>query len=231
MDFTFEALERWPYPGKVTYNGYSPFSANMNKTYAQLRKELEKLGARNPVIQTGHHGEDIRMDGLPKVNARAPRFAGVCLIFERRLGGEWRFVELPSTKYQFWEDNLRAIVLTLEALRAVGRYGVAGTNVEGAGAGTTEAGKQYEGFARKKVEAQTGAPANGNGRMSREAAAAILAACAKGGWTTASLMAASPEEVKRCYRQAADNEHPDHGGTQGTFVRIGEAYKVLTQAA
>lgn len=223
MDFTFEALERWPYGGKVLNK--SPFKANINKTYAQLRAELKHLGARSPVIQTGHDAADIRFDGLPRANARLPRFPGVCLVFQRRIAGEWRFVEMPCTQYRYFEDNLRAIVLTLEALRAVGRYGVIGTNVEGAGASTTEAGKQYEGFARKKVEAQTGSPANGH--MTREAAAAVLAACAQGGWTAASLMTASPDEIERCYKQAARNEHPDVGGSHETFVRVGEAYSVL----
>ena len=224
MDFAFESLERWPYGGKLTNK--APFKANVNKTYSQLRAELKQLGARNPVIQTGHRGEDIRFDGLPKTNARLPAFPGVCLVFERRIGSEWRYVEMPCTQYRYFEDNLRAIVLTLESLRAVGRYGVIGTNVEEAGAGTTEAGKQYEGFARKKVESQAGAPANG--KMTREAAAAVLAACAQGGWTQATLMSASTDEVKRCYKQAAANEHPDVGGSQETFVRIREALKTLT---
>ncbi|HEV2704934.1 MAG TPA: hypothetical protein VGV59_03360, partial [Pyrinomonadaceae bacterium] len=78
LEFKYEALEKWPYGGKG--NKRAPFKANANKTYAQLRDELRRIGARNPVIQTGHRGEDIRQDGLPRVNARLPRFPGVCLV-------------------------------------------------------------------------------------------------------------------------------------------------------
>lgn len=235
MDFKFESLDRWPYAGKGDKK--ATFKTNYNRTLAQLRTELARANARAPIIQSGHLGEDIRFDGLPRVNARKPRFPGVCLVFEKwtptgqrneqgQMLGRYQTLEFPCATYDHWEDNLRAIVLTLEALRAVARYGVSGTGAEGAG--RTEEAKQYEGFARKKVEAQTGTPANGS--MSREAAAAVLAACAQGGWSAASLMTASAEEVKHCYQQAAKNEHPDVGGSHETFVRVNEAYKVMTGA-
>src|SRR5438105_2244155 len=80
-DFQFEALERWPYgkPGERR----AAFKTNYSKTLAQLRAELNRAGARNVIIQSGHRGEDIRFDGLPRVNARLPRFPGICLVFEK----------------------------------------------------------------------------------------------------------------------------------------------------
>jgi hypothetical protein len=234
IEFKFESLDRWPYAGKGSKR--ATFKTNYNRTLAQLRAELSRAHARNPVIQSGHLGEDIRFDGLPRVNARKPRFPGVCLVFEKwapigrtneagQMLGRYSTLEFPCATYDHWEDNLRAIVLTLEALRAVARYGVSGTGAEGAG--KTEEAKQYEGFARKKVEARTGTPP-GNGTMTKEAAAAILAACARGGWTQASLMTASAAEVKSCYKRAARHEHPDAGGSDETFARINEAYRVLS---
>src|SRR5688572_21589939 len=81
MDITFETLDRWPYGGKGDRN--SPFKASYPKTVALLKDELGRIHARRVAVQTGHHGDDIRMDGLPRVNARVPRFPGACLTFEK----------------------------------------------------------------------------------------------------------------------------------------------------
>jgi hypothetical protein len=231
-DFQFEALERWPYakPG----NRRATFKANYSKTLAQLRAELSRAGARSVVIQSGHRGEDIRFDGLPKVNALSPRFAGVCLIFEKwkPIGkkneagqplGVYETLEFPCATYSHWEDNLRAIVLTLEALRAVARYGVAGTGTSEAG--KTEEAKQYAGFARKKI-GDEGARHNGKQEMTPEAAASILVACAEGGWTVQGVLSGRAE-MEACFKQAAKNSHPDAGGTDNSFVAVSQAVAVL----
>jgi hypothetical protein len=231
-DFQFEALERWPYskPG----NRNSTFRANYNKTVSQLRAELSRAGARNVVIQSGHRGEDIRFDGLPKVNARAPRFPGVCLIFEKwkpigkvNAAGEalgvYETLEFPCATFKYWEDNLRAILLTLEALRAVARYGVSGTGAEGAG--KTEEAKQYAGFARRKI-ADEGARHNGRQEITEEAAASILVACAEGGWTVQSVLSGRVE-MESCFKAAAKKSHPDAGGTENSFKAVSQAVTVL----
>jgi hypothetical protein len=231
-DYQFEALERWPY-GKEGRRA-ATFKANYNKTISQLRSELVKAHARNVVIQTGHRGEDIRFDGLPKVGARTPRFPGVCLIFEKwkpigRVNdkgqplGVYETLEFPCATYTHWEDNLRAIVLTLEALRAVARYGVRGTGAEEAG--KTEEAKQYSGFARKKIS-EEGARHDGRQEMSPEAAANILVACAEGGWTVPSVLA-SKVEMEACFKAAAKRAHPDAGGTQNSFVAVSQAAGIL----
>jgi hypothetical protein len=234
VDFQFEALERWPYakPG----NRRATFKANYSKTLAQLRAELHRAGARNVVIQSGHRGEDIRFDGLPRVNARVPRFPGVCLIFEKwkPIGrnnaegqplGVYETLEFPCTTFDRWEDNLRAIVLTLDALRAVARYGVSGTGAEEAG--KTEEAKQYSGFARRKL-ANEGARHDGRQEMTPEAAASILAACAEGGWTVQSVLSGRAE-MESCFKAAAKKSHPDAGGTENSFVAVSQAVAVLRE--
>lgn len=231
-DFQFEAVERWPY-GKQG-DKRATFKTNYSKTLAQLRAELNRASARNIIIQSGHRGEDIRFDGLPKVNSRRPRFPGVCLIFEKwKLTGRkndagqplgiYETLEFPCATYDHWEDNLRAIVLTLEALRAVARYGVAGTGAEEAG--KTEEAKQYSGFARKKI-ADEGARHNGKQEMTTEAAASILAACAEGGWTVQSILSGKGE-MESCFKMAAKKSHPDAGGTDNSFVAVSQAVAVL----
>ena len=231
-DFQFETLETWPYakPG----GRRATFKVSYSKAIADLRDELRKAGARNVFIQSGHFGQDIRHDGLPKASARAPRFPGVCLIFEKwkPIGktnergqplGVYETLEFPCATYDRWEDNLRAIVLTLEALRAVARYGVAGTGAEGAG--RTEEAKQYAGFARRKLGTES-ARHNGHQELTAEAAANILAACAEGGWTQASVLQ-SRSEMEECFKVAAKKSHPDAGGTHNSFVAVSQSVAVL----
>src|SRR4028119_1239297 len=71
MDIKFETFDAWPYGGKGDKR--SPFKASYPKTVALLRDELTRASARNAAIQSGHLPQDIRFDGLPKVNARPPR--------------------------------------------------------------------------------------------------------------------------------------------------------------
>jgi hypothetical protein len=226
MDITFETLDKWPYGGKGDRN--SPFKASYPKTVALLKDELGRMNARRVALQTGHYGDDIRMDGLPRVNARTPRFPGVALSFEKWIPngqkneqgqplGTYELLEFPCATFNYWEDNLRAIALTLKSIRETKKYGV----------GRVDRDQHYEGFKHKRVEARTGV--NGmNGKLTPEAAAAVLAACAEGGWT-AEVLLRSAAEMESAYRQAARNVHPDFGGTDHSMAKVNEAATVLRQ--
>lgn len=225
MDIQFETLDRWPYGGHGSGDRDAVFRATYPKTIALLKRELEFVNARNVALQTGHRGDDIRNDGWPRVNARLPRFAGVCLTFEKwtpngqrnergQALGSYSLLEFPCATFSFWEDNLRAIALTLQSIRAAKRYGV----------GRVERDEHYAGFKHKRVEAQTGTPANG--KMSVEAASAVLAACAEGGWT-AEVIGRSKDEMEKAYRAAAKLTHPDFGGTDHSMARVNIAAQVL----
>ena len=65
------------------------------KTVDLLKDELTRTRARNAAIKSGHYGADIRIDGLPKVNARTPRFAGV-----------WATIPQPTSVYSCNLTNL-----------------------------------------------------------------------------------------------------------------------------
>lgn len=226
MDVTFETLDRWPYGGKGDRN--APFKASYPKTVALLKDELSRVNARRVALQTGHYGDDIRMDGLPRVNARAPRFPGVCLSFEKwipngsfdeqkRPLGTYELLEFPCATFNHWEDNIRAIALTLKSIRETKKYGV----------GRVDRDQHYEGFKHKRVEAQTGVQGK-NGALTPEAAAAVIAACAEGGWT-ADVLLKSAGELESAYRQAARNVHPDFGGTDHSMAKVNESIAVLRQ--
>src|SRR5947208_1880483 len=72
---------------------------------------------------------DIRLDGRPRARAVASH-PGVVLAFDSRHGP----LKYAVDTFDRWQDNLRAIALGLEHLRAVDRYGV------------TRRGEQYTGW-------------------------------------------------------------------------------------
>jgi hypothetical protein len=111
----------------------SQFSASWSSTVGQLAGELRVVRdkkAPKPVLEIAMTEADFRLDGLPRANALA-RHPGVVLSFRTRWGDDVRYV---VDTFDRWQDNVRAIALSLQALRAVDRYGV------------TKRGEQYAGW-------------------------------------------------------------------------------------
>ena len=81
------------------------------------------------VVQMALRENQIRRDGFPRSEAR-PEHPGVILAFESKFGP----LKYATDRFTKWEDNIRAIALGLEALRAVDRYGI------------TKRGEQYSGW-------------------------------------------------------------------------------------
>jgi hypothetical protein len=107
----------------------APFRATYTQTLRLLDRELRQLGAERVVIQLDVTERDIRLDGLPRSNAR-PWTPKVILSFQSRFGP----LRYQTDTFTAWTDNLRAIALGLEALRKVDRYGI------------TRRGEQYAGW-------------------------------------------------------------------------------------
>jgi hypothetical protein len=107
---------------------WSPFRAGWGQTVELLARELRMLGARGVVLELDMAEGDFRLDGLPRAGAKA-RTPGVILSIREPHGLRYRV-----DTYRSWEENVRAIALALEALRAVDRYGV------------TKRGEQYAGW-------------------------------------------------------------------------------------
>lgn len=146
----------------------SQFHASYSKTLKDLERELDHLEAHSVTIQAGFPSSRIRSDGWPYSSVR-PEHPGVVLQFQK---GKDTFA-FRSLKYRSFEENLRAISLTMDALRRVDRYGV----VEG---------EQYQGFKQiaapdshaetkldKLIRMRDGATTDGE-RRSAEAAIARL---------------------------------------------------------
>ena len=92
--------------------GRMPFGMSRNRLIHQLRL----LGAKNYVLSTN---VPVRRDGLPYADFRRPSDPGVAVYFEYRK----RQMCLACDRYALIEDNVRAIALTIEALRGIERWG------------------------------------------------------------------------------------------------------------
>jgi hypothetical protein len=209
MEYRFVSLETWP-GERTRYPGRSKFRAGHNDTLELLDRELRHLAAKNVVIQADCDKSQIRMDGMLYSGARL-RTGGVILTFDSKLGP----LSYPCDKYSDWHDNLRAIALSLEALRAVDRYGV------------TRRAEQYKGWTRLP------APAEANGFATLEDAARFLCETFLGpspafAEDTVAKLLSDVEEFRLCYRGAAQILHPDrNSGDDTKFKRLQKAKIML----
>lgn len=166
MNVTFRPMPRWPYPEQR----HRPplFKASYSDTLGALEREIEALKGGEVIIGLVTSPDQIRLDGRLRTDARVDH-PGVELSFEipgrrdpmtdqRAPGRRLVFhtdVHTQTTRWVSggparvaWKDNLRAIALGLEALRAVDRYGI------------TSTAEQYAGFA----QLTTSAPSAERGR-------------------------------------------------------------------
>lgn len=84
-----------------------------------IERELEFLGAHHVVVQVALEDRDFLINGTPRSRAQAAH-PGVMVAFESEHGP----LQYATDEFDNWQDNLRAVALSLEALRAVNRYGV-----------------------------------------------------------------------------------------------------------
>lgn len=212
--YTFRPLDRWSDPETRDRRSAAAFRVKWDTTLRQLCYEADQLGADLVVVQVVASEHDLRQDGMLRARAvighpgavvsmdtgHGPlRFA--CDTYEQRYYSDQRS----------WQANVRAIVLALEALRAVDRYGV------------TRRGEQYQGWQ------QIAARPHGGG-MSRAEAAEFIAAHANtvsGGRLTAAELLTHRGLVLPAFRTAARVLHPDAGGDLDQFARLTAAKDVL----
>jgi hypothetical protein len=121
LGLTVRPIEHWP--GARTPDHarvHSPFKAGWQVTVRDLLRELRALDAKQTVLNLAVTDADLRVDGLPRANARLSD-AGVVVAFDS-MHGPLRYA---CDRFWSWQENLRAIALGLEALRKVSRYGIA----------------------------------------------------------------------------------------------------------
>jgi hypothetical protein len=210
LEARFVPIVAWPGP-PTRDRKRGPFRATVGQTVSLLKRELAHLGARNIVIQLDGDESQIRRDGYPRADGCFR--PGVIVTFDSRHGP----LSYPCDTYAYWDQNLRAIALALEALRAVDRYGV------------TRRGEQYTGW--KKL------PPGGaiTTTMPVEEAARFMVKVVNPHapddvlvMRVREILAGGREAVTQWYHAAAKELHPDRpGGSTERMATLNRAKQAL----
>jgi hypothetical protein len=199
LEYTVRPIVSWP--GTLTARRQrARFKASWSDTLRLLERELRHLGARDVVLQAAVQARDVRVDGRLRGDAR-PAHPGVILSFGSRHGP----LSYPCDTFGGWDDNVRAIALSLEHLRTVDRYGV------------TRRGEQYRGFAALPPPVVTAAP------MTVEQAVRWL-------WEETAIRVTDAASLATAGRAAAMKLHPDRGGNGEDFDRLQRVRELLEGA-
>jgi hypothetical protein len=199
LDARFQPLPKWTRTPALQW-GNAHFKTPYNKTLDKLEYEIRRVDGRDIRIEAGYKLEQIRNDGWPR-GGQTPAHPGVVLYLESVDGA----LCFPCGSYSRMEDNLHAIALTLECLRAVDRYGV------------TLAHEQYRGFLALPAAAQE------SDGWTMDSAADWIATRAP--WATIEQILTSRESYRTAYREIAAQLHPDRPGGDR------EAFEVLNVVA
>lgn len=181
-------------------------------TLLLLERELNQLGADSVVFQIDLRESDIRLDGLPRADAR-PTDPAVIISFKSKHGPLRYFCD----QFRGWQDNVRAIALGLEALRKVERYGI------------THRGEQYAGW--KQLGPSSGVVEGVVRHFAdvREAARFILEKSVGpvDGDSLIDILLKDKRYRNEKFLQAAQVLHPDKGGSRAEWDSLTEARRMV----
>lgn len=107
--------ENWPRT-ELHQRRSSQFQVPLGIASTNLRHEVNRLGGLNMILSSNI---PVRADGLPYSKFRVPDDAGVAVYFE--LNGDQRCI--PCDRWESVRENIRAIGLTVAALRGLDRWG------------------------------------------------------------------------------------------------------------
>jgi hypothetical protein len=169
-------------------------------TLSELEEELGRHGTREAYLEVDVGERDVRQDGRLRAGA-SPRSPGVVLYCTHPTQGALRFA---CDSHEVWHHNVRAILLTLEALRSVERYGA------------VQDSQQFRGF--KALPSSTTTLT-----MGRTAAIEILSQ--HSGIFIA--VNAEPELLLIAYRAARARTHPDRVGHDRGWHQVEAAAREL----
>ncbi len=213
IEVCFRYMERQPFKLPSASTQIKP---TWSKAFEKLRYELARIEAVDVVIESGYKPGQVRADGWPYSNARPEH--GQARVSFKRAGVPMSFY---FGGWQALEYNVYMIAMTLEALRAVDRYGCAAE------------GQQYRGWAQLPAgNAITAAE-----WKSKEDAAGFLAKTAGyiGGGAEGSIRAVAngdPEYLREFHRDAAKNVHPDVTRDNGNLMaKVNRARDFIAGAA
>ncbi len=174
----------WPHDKSSKAGG---FQVSYEQAEKDLASELSRLGVEQAYISTD---QQLRVDGRPRRDSQ-PATYGVAVYFERK----GQQLCIPCDRFNSVRDNLRAIGLTLEAVRRMERYGTS-QMVEAA----------LSGF--------TALPANASSSVGPRRWHDVLGVSPD----------ASREVIRAAYRALAKSRHPDAGGSEHDWKELNQAY-------
>ncbi len=153
-----------------------------------LERELLHLRAKDVVIQLDCKPSEIRQDGQLRAGTK-PSSPAVVVQFT----SVNKLMSFACDQYDSWLANIKAIAKTLEALRAVDRYGA------------TQGGEQYTGFQALPAPDPL--------------AGMVQELCQMSGHSpvTADYLRVSSERVKQFRREVLLALHPDRTKDEPTF--------------
>jgi hypothetical protein len=208
FEYRIEALTVWPFEAPRSMRN-PVFSAGYVNTLELLGRELRELGTKGTVIfQLVTDGQAVRKDGMLRSGAKVGH-QGVAVAFACRHGNLIYPCATYGGNYKMpgWQANLRAIALSLEALRAADRHGVAGK------------GQQYRGW--RAIESAPGSkplPFH-----DPDSAWRYICAVAQ----TGDLLGAPASNRAAVVRIARREAHPDkHDGSRDTWDLLAQAIEL-----
>lgn len=197
----FRPLRAYPHKQTPHHQRESwPSKVTLSKAAESLLQQLRLLGCdATAYIEADVEERHIRQDGQLYASARAKSPMVIVSARHRRLGD----VRWANDRYQSFEENVRAIALTIQNLRAIERYGCVRDN------------EQFTGF--------KALPERASETLSRETAIAVLNRHA-----SAPMADTTPSSMARAYRSARGRTHPDvNAGDATAFHAVEAAARVL----
>lgn len=201
----------------------TPFTIGWSTALALLQREADQLTGRKATtvyVEVDLPPSAIRVDG--QMRSDAPRRIATPAVAVELPGPDGAPIRFTSDHHRDnyasrylagWQSNVYAVAKTLEALRAMDRWGAT-------------SGEQYRGFAA--LPSTSSGMALGTG-LTPDDAMGLL-------WNAADRVPplkvsdVNADDVARAYRVAARTHHPDQGGDPGVFAKLGEARDILLRA-
>lgn len=193
----------------------SRFGVTWAQALDHLEFELAALHASGVTFEVDVPRSGIRNDGTLRADARASG-PGAGLVFKSRDYGvlTYRCDRFLRPSYHTrtmdaWQHNMRAIGLTLEALRTIDRYGA------------TQTGQQYRGF----QQLTSGVPMGNNAHLATMNMYDAIQVIAR---ASASYPEWVEENPKEAIRRARYSTHPDrNNGSRDRYDKVIEAAALL----